>query len=80
MENFEEISKFLDTKIGGKTIRDLNALEFYQFILKKIDGQNVYSPVIQEIVGKCYSPLSKFISDEEKIEIFYKFKKLNIEI
>ena len=71
----------LNTKIGETTIKEMSAMSFIQWLAKKLNEVPAYSSVTVELTGLITRPpVSRFMSDDEKIRIVKKLQQLNVEI
>jgi hypothetical protein len=77
----EEVQNILDTTFGGLKFRDMTAITFKQYILKKIDGRKTYDPKIMELSAFCNSmTFSTSMPEDQKLSLLMKIKEMGITI
>lgn len=71
----------LQFDIGGVTIKEAGAFTYLQWIANKINGVQAFSADSIELTALVQSPpMSRFMNNERKIELFRKLERLNIQL
>lgn len=70
----------LGTIIGGISLRDMSGIQFYTWILKKIDGLQSKSPALSELAMLATGAVGKHLPDDAKLAIIKKLQSLEISI
>ena len=71
----------LNTKFGGTTLKEMSAITFLQYVAKKLNDVKAYTATSNELrLLISNAPMSRFMSDDEKLKVIEKLKKLNIEL
>lgn len=76
----KEDFNILDKNIGGITLREMSAITFTQWVMKKIDGLSYNNPKVREISALNSTVFSRTLPDEKKLEIVNKLKDLGIDV
>ena len=70
----------LSTVVGQKTLREMSGIEFYSWVLKKINGLQSKSPALNELALLASSFFGKNLPDEAKLDAIKKLQILGVEI
>lgn len=71
----------LNTVVGGMKIREMSAMTFLQYVAKKLNGVDAYSATSTELMMLVANPpMTRVMSDDAKLVIIEKLKKLNIDL
>lgn len=71
----------LDMNVGGTTLRDMSAMTFYQWMVKKLNEVPAYSADVVELTMLISSPpMSKTVPNDEKIRIIKKLQRIGVKI
>lgn len=66
----------LNTKVGEKSLLEMSGLEFYSYILSKLNGKPTHNPYVQELVMTCNNYPGKNIDPEVKVRLINKLLKI----
>jgi hypothetical protein len=81
METVQGREQLLDMKVGNMSFREMTAIGFNQYIMKKLSGLRTYNPRVQELTMVCNVVLpSRQLSEEIKLERLNKLKELGVEL
>jgi hypothetical protein len=73
--------ELLDLKLGGVVMRDMTAITFLQYVANKVSGAPAYRAETQELLSAVSAaPMSRKMSDEQKISLIRKLQALDIPI
>lgn len=73
--------ELLDLVIGGQKLKDMSAFSFLQWIALKLNNIDRYNPEVNELTLLVQNPpMSRTMSDDQKILLIRKLQKLNVEI
>jgi hypothetical protein len=73
--------EILNSEFGGIKIKDMTAMQFFQWLSKKLNGVvNASSEIVALNTLLTFPPMSKTYPEGEKIKIIQKLIKNNIKI
>ena len=73
--------EILNSVVGGRKIKEMGAMEFFQWLARKLNGiENPSSEIVALNALIVSPPMSRLYPDEEKIKIIQKLIKNNIKI
>ena len=77
----DERENMFDMESGGIKFRDMTAITFKQYVLRKINGMRTYDPKVMELSAFCNSmTLSQSMPLEQKLDLLLKLKGMGLEI
>jgi hypothetical protein len=81
MKNMSNEMDILAMDIGGMTLKEASAMSFLQWVAKKLNNMKAYSASATELSMLLSNPpMTRVMSDDQKLEIIAKMKKAGIEI
>jgi hypothetical protein len=75
----EDQARIMGLTINGKPIKEMTAIEFCQYVLKKINGMKSDANV-QALTMQVANFPGRVMSDDMKIDLIAKLERLGIEI